>query len=459
MAENTLKLQRPYRDEEARANLKEFIRSRDRATPPVFVGRDDIIHAIMDDVISCRTNVDPVRCFTRVIQGAPGAGKTSLLHEIRSRLSGGDETVGPVTVVNLRGSELSISNAIAQSFIAGYVGSNLDVTEEKTTSSTGKLDAKLLSVDRQWTSREKGLEQQIQSAGSVWTAIRQNSPSIDIENDVCLLLVDETQAVADHDGSNESHITNIATALHCGFQETAGLKIVPIFAGLSNTKSVLADCGVSRVPEDSSTNLGSLSQDETEELVNRWLRQESFGFDALVADADIQRVSQMIAVASEGWPRHVTTYLRALSGSILDAGLRDRGIVDLNEVFEQGHNSRLNFYNARLDSADLDRYVGVICAAAKGSISGVVSNEQLDILAKDVLGMSQIDSVAMRKRAIRAGVLEEDRTSGLDSLKFPIPSFHTYMQCEGVAVEFKKRMRDQLDSHSHLWLESKGLTR
>ncbi len=85
-----------------RARIKEYLRQGEGAPPPVFVGHDDIL----EDVLSTAKDSAGQPKMTRIVQGAPGAGKTSLLHEMQKRWTGED---GLPRVVALPSTELLYS--------------------------------------------------------------------------------------------------------------------------------------------------------------------------------------------------------------------------------------------------------------------------------------------------------------------------------------------------------------
>ena len=445
MSEKPISLQHPYTNEEARDNLARFIRAQDRATPPVFVGREDVLNEITQAVEDCRTTTDPIECFTRVVYGPPGAGKSTLLQEIRQRLGSEYGSSGALTIVSLQGDELARPGFVTSAFIKELSGSYPDVLGSKTISSNVKAGTSGTGLELLSTESEIMIDQQIEAGSSVWRAIRENT-SIP-ENHVFLLLVDESQNI---EGVGQDRIGKnyIVSNLNAGFRTTNNLKIVPVFAGLSNTREVLGDRGVSRIPEDGSTYLGALTQGETEALVSGWMRYEAFAFDNLFTDKDTRRVSKMIAFASEGWPRHANTYLRELARSVLEAGVTNEWEVDLNDVFSRGHESRSRYYRVRLDSAGLDTFEDVISIAARKTTKRRIEKNDLRSIAQDISQTAYTLFDTHLKDAIRSGVLEYTPTNKTQ-LQFPIQSFHTYMKCGRDDLEFQKAMQDQMQSHTH----------
>ena len=79
-----------------------------------------------------------------------------------------------------------------------------------------------------------------------------------------IFLIDEGQTVKRDEGHS---INEIASQIHNG--STGGLTIVPVFAGLSDMPQRLHEVGVSR-PSDLAIQMGSLSLDESMEVVNQF---------------------------------------------------------------------------------------------------------------------------------------------------------------------------------------------
>ena len=442
---NTLTLNEPYLDSEGRANLRTFTNDKDRDPPPIFVGRENVIEKIRQDVQERRSDDGGKSSYTRVIFGAPGSGKTSLLDELKKRLDG--KTLNEkridhsVVAVELDGSDLSNEETAAQKMIAAYEGRTWDPRKEKTF--TIKIAAKPANVggELEYTSKKKGLKEQNQDFGSVWGAVLQNT-KIDTQKSVFLLLIDESQSIdgslGDSAGRNE-----IAMNLNVGTASTGGLKIVPVFAGLSNTPAVLANRGVSRYRGEA-IPMGSLTSDETKDLVTNWMQHETFGFKGLFLEKDIGEVAQKVSVASECWPVHTYTYLSELGKAILSCDSNDDLVIDLDEVLDRGHDRRVAYYVSRLRVADIEDYADVVRDVAFDSTDGNVTRKDLFDRAKNDYQLSDEDTREWHRRAIRAGILEYASNENESDLKFPIPSLYTYLHCGRNQDKFKSAMRSLL---------------
>ena len=446
-----LQLSRAYSDEEARANLADFTKKQDRGHPPVFVGREEIIDRVVRGVARCRAGIDGSACYTLVICGAPGVGKTSLLEEIKKRLSGGlvdrKRIDKSVVVTKLSGHDLSDKGTVVNEIVNAYSGHYLDLRTEGGTVGTLRAEPVAIGGTVQRGKQEKSLSQQAPDSGKPWHLAASHA-GFNKADTTLLLLIDEAQNMQGDAGSGPNRM---AIDLHSGFDATQGVKIVPVFAGLSDTETVLAERGVSRLGSDGVIRLGSLTQSETEELVTEWMQQESFGFDELFKESDVSRASKIIAVASEGWACHANAYLKGLGEAILDQGLKPDLEINFDDVLEKGHDDRLRYYRQRLAAADLGRYEDAVSDAARLSTDGIVDSKAIESIAHGDHHLKMEDVDQGKKKAIHAGVLEYASEYDRHRLKFPIPSFYTYMQLDGDRVKFKNEMRKQIISHAHLW--------
>ena len=85
-----------------RDGLAFFIGGSDKNPPPVFVGRQEVL----EDVVRVAERAWTLRAtgesgVTRIIQGAPGAGKSSILTKLEERLNGGWTKAGTPRILKL----------------------------------------------------------------------------------------------------------------------------------------------------------------------------------------------------------------------------------------------------------------------------------------------------------------------------------------------------------------------
>ena len=101
--------------------MREFLRLGEGAPPPIFAGRG----ALLADLLKTGTENAGLPKMTRVIQSAPGAGKTSILHEMRRRWTGQD---GTPRVLVLSGTDLmdDMSAVVNAVIAAGTIRTGLE---------------------------------------------------------------------------------------------------------------------------------------------------------------------------------------------------------------------------------------------------------------------------------------------------------------------------------------------
>ena len=124
------------------AGLRAFAFEDDRLPPPAFVGRREVIADIERAVAEAAAGGAAVRGRTRLVFGAPGAGKTSLLDELarrwRARAAGGDASAPDP--VDCEPGELASPVAFTEAVLSALApGSSFDAAEATTTEGGGGL--------------------------------------------------------------------------------------------------------------------------------------------------------------------------------------------------------------------------------------------------------------------------------------------------------------------------------
>ena len=399
------------------AALYHFSRTEDREPPLVFVGRDEPIEDIEYALRRSRESGTTLSNI-KIVQGAPGTGKTSLLHHIAGRYED-EPTVVPVP---FSGDVLTNPIAVVSGFLSACGLSANALSRAFSEKKEGRHGLRWLgmSVER-GTTVQSPLEQ-LNNGVPIWDVL---DDFLEIPTGtVFLLLIDEAQRI-ERDAGSEKNL--VATQLHDG--NTGALVVVSVFAGLSDTASQLAHVGISRPPETSVHHLDRLSPPEAEEVVAGFLDHEDFGL-SLVAREDRDRLAQLLAQVSEGYPRHLHSYLRGIAKEcVADNGAQ----IDLEKVLAHGHSMRIHFCETRLRMANLGDYQRALFNFVRDNPdrSSMSAHDLIDLAV--TLGMSRADANRAHAYAIHCGVLDMKPNIALNegAVHFPIPSFHTYMQTGG----------------------------
>ncbi|MDE0530554.1 MAG: ankyrin repeat domain-containing protein [Albidovulum sp.] len=308
--------------------LRKFAISGDRHWTPFFAGREGVIkyiEAACERVGNC--DLDEYSAWnsragvTCVIQGAHGAGKTSLLAHIKKnwlkRSTAGDPA--PVSV-NIPVFAIESPAALAQAIENG--------------------------LPRSLADRSKGLLNSIKSLSVMGTGLsfdrsRSNSPeNLQFpQNRVVVLMIDEAQNL-----DLSSARTPEAKLLQWLHQGNHGLPLLPVLAGLAHLDSRLECAGISRLSIDSVHSLGCLSRQET--LQSATLFFDHFGIPRSEARSDW---TDTLYSLSEGWPIHLHHGFRVLAARVADAELMLEA-VDSNAFRREEAKLRSNYYDERTNT-------------------------------------------------------------------------------------------------------------
>ncbi len=404
--------------------MQDFVLRGDKSPPPVFVGRDEILETILSLAELMGRDGQAPPGNTRIIQGAPGAGKSSVLRELKSR---SDAQGTPRTVV--------ISNAHLQQALPdvlqalAFAGAVSPETWRDTLSQYGDS----------WVKRIDQI-----SAFGFGVGLKDNPGTkppqdlLSLEEQVpaemwqrpVILAVDEAQRLP------PGIDTPQALFLQTVHDAATSLPLTLVCAGLGDTPSRLRDLGLTHGVRAHS--LGCLTRGEYTALLDRFCAHFGMTMEGCRARA------LAVVQTTDGWPRHVHWAQQALAEAALEPGINgdlDR-ITDWDRVQVRSDTLRHGYYATQFstDMAISRKLVGrVMFAVGKAQVEG--KGLQIDEIRRTIKTLNDHNAAgdydlpegfspqSFVTHLIHCGALQMDSNS--QSLSCPIPSFQRYIITRG----------------------------
>ena len=409
--------------------LYKFATKTGRVDPPSFVGRGEFIREFQEDVCT-RTEEwydgkpAPWEGGSWLFQGAPGAGKTALLRELK---------------------KITVPNSIGRP-----VNPDVCMLKKKVLNSDTKLESELLSLfPGNWLGdliREIGLKISLFGGGAEISAENQaatkawrrkvkkamNNPGAFRP---LLVMIDEAQNISDKAKDQVEWLQ----------EGTHGLPILPVFGGLAWTRKRFKKLGLSRIDGNRAITLEALPEEDRREAVHRFFEK----YRIVASPKATAEWAQAIADDCRGWPQHLHFSLQGMALALIAPGVDgnlDR--ADLEKSRQYAEEQRNDYYSDRLDSKELERKDILVAHGAKAcnpdrtttpfALARVIHEASekaggAGTMSASALpeGMSATQFVDVMERA---GILHEYRpvskTTGKPlplQVKIPIPSFRTYL--------------------------------
>lgn len=380
---------------------------------PLFAGRNTELDSVLRSAARLDRSAAPIENMTAVFYGAPGAGKSELLSQLRVRL-GALDTRQPI--VCLRGDIELLTNAdaFAEALIRalarpgakarmtlgakniavgarldvpGQIGAGLNVAVERGTGGDGD------------SGRLKRLTAEpYRKAGSP----------------VVVLLVDEAQKKLE----SVSGLQNFVLPFHLG--ET-GMKVLAIYGGLGNTLYELGQCGVTRPGDHMCHLILRLDDRHVTDMARQALRATT-GQSPDVID----EWASVIAEYAQGWPMHLSHALKAVAGQAHPNGWTLDG-AGFHDAMRDAEAKRVRYYGDRLQACD-DLDAGQYARWAR-TLRRI---EQVDAgHMADALDLPRSEAKRLVRQAVRAGLLEPVPEGG--AYVSPIPSLLDHIESRGRA--------------------------
>ena len=387
--------------------LDEYARMGARDAPPVFVGRSEPIADIVwkADLVARRAAQSPLSPnpgLTRLVFGAPGAGKSALLNHLATAMP---ETDARAAFLRLGPKDLASPEALAHAIVSRLPKPMLE--------SLGHSAAQvLLSIVPGVSDQASAILDGVRNLLKTSRKPRPPAPVV--------VMVDEAQTIAPHTPGARALFS-----LHT--EQLDGLAVLPVFAGLGNLPLHLRQegIGISRFADETDSHhaLGALSKEETGELLRGWL--EHFGVTA--EQGSLSPWHEAIWHDTQGWPMHTNHFLTALAA---DLAARqeppDISRAELEGVRLQAAGKRGAYYESRLADAPARPALVQLMGALREQ--GSIDRDHALFLLQSQIGGDKAEAVF--NELVRLGFLQRSpgRLWGC-----PIPSMAGYTLLGGLS--------------------------
>ncbi len=333
-----------------------------------------------------------------LIQGAPGAGKTALLHEC-----GGRAEADGWRVAVIRSDALYDPDALA-----GAVGMSY-ATKTTVHRETG-WRAGLSSVAALFRHRAKS--QSSEYAGLTTDRVLKEAAT----SNGLVLVLDEVQTLGKAIGTPyDLPMTHNLAQIHNG---QVGAPVILLAGGLGTSEGVFGSFGVTRFMHDCVCQLGRLSSAAERAVIRDWLVK------AGGAHGDLEYLTHWldtIAAECNGWPQHIQVYAPQAARWLYECGGGLTADVPI-EVLAQGHRRKVKYYESRLvglERGDRKAVANLLGQVGKGS-----TLEKSDLVAAFSGNRTPEAAHAVFQHVLHKGVVTES-PAGL--FEVPIPSMHTWL--------------------------------
>ncbi len=408
--------------------LESFLELTEGDPPLVFVGRAEVLNdiALAAKRVWKGTGADQhgAAKTTRIIQGAPGAGKSSIINEIAQhpeRLY--TESIGKEPlVVALKSGEIEKPIDILKSLAEKINPPKAQEFMAQISKNTGGEAGFGFGLFRFARKQETGIEHPAPDAnwGTFGAWVEQHGGF----DQPIVLAIDEAQRL---DYDRQHPLAKLFQSLHDG----CGLPIALVLAGLSDTEYSADQMDLTRIPPEQKHNIGCFPEHEAKEFMVRSCTH--FGIDVTGFEQEIERLAE----PCDGWPRHLHIALKAFSKEALRTG-DDLSQAEWERIGIEIKTGR-DGYNDNQYSAEMQISIN-LTVKVMAELDSCYSRAKIEYLMKELHQAdplkycfpSDMNAGSFFIHLVHKGALHKE---SVDRFVCPIPSFRTYLLDRGGLVE------------------------
>ena len=428
------------------ARMRSYVSDLERTSPPVFVGREDILEEFR--FVVERVASDNPRGMMRVVQGVPGAGKSSLCDEFMASVQGSVLAGLRVLCAKLDPSSLAQPPLELVNNLTDLLPRELAQVPgtERFVADRHALFADLASAALQVMRRPSIREMHAASHGltvesGLGACVSAHARHLWPKDALVVLAFDEMQACP-ATARSQAALRILNECLH-------DARILVVCFGLQNTETVLReDLKLCRIPPDAVTDIGPLASGEGRQVLERTLdyfgaSTRNEGWRRYLAEADVNPDDWLawrkdllddLEERAADFPQHLTAALRATCQALGRNRENHAPLADLaTEIAESLERNKADYYAKRIgDELQLHRMALGALAQATEATGGVPLRDALAcFMAGDDAGRTVDDAHAERlmRLAVGRGVLGQDDVDGvLCCVAPPTPSMTRHLR-------------------------------
>ena len=411
-------------------------RALDKNLTPYFAGRDDILSEIEDDCMDvwqrhC-SRQRQLSAATRVIYGAPGAGKTTTLGHLQQQWakgsyvtpqSDGSPRKGPSPLMRYFSGAMELYDTagffeyLADSVVPGK-GDTLFSEISRTLRLSGEFNLGVATGSIEKESTDSDQQKKLRRNRVIQTFLK-SVPLRKWKRPV-VIGIDETQNLP---GDRDSAVGQLIQGLH---DNVHNLPLIVVMGGLSDSVTRAEQLGLTRLSGSHTHSLGCLNEVELKEFKTGFI--EHFDLDL----GSRERQFDEIIESSNGWPAHLQNGLQSFAKGYVEAK-GDIEKVDFDAVHKLNQEKRTRYYGLRM-SREMRRSAILLASVMKkvtrnqeGDIVHMISEQDQEwahLNDKRKSLPTGMTAEGYYDHLIHKGALQE-RDDGW--VECPIPSFRQYI--------------------------------
>ena len=409
--------------------LNDWLNRADRAEvgrEPFFRGRDYEYEVFQKAVNSLESG--HIGGGTMIFQGAPGAGKTALMMECMEAVRLHSTPQNPWVAVSIGPAALESAVGVVMIMIEEASRERARLLERFPRQVPGKLE-KLKDIGQKLFA-DLSKRGYTVSAGGLDVTMHGESVNVHGQEDLLaervfrdaaplfkdirvVIFVDEAQNIPVSESTR--------AVMDCLHRDTKGIPLIAAFFGLSDTKGVLRQCGLST--GERVITLDTLSHEAATSAIQDVFN--TYGLEIRAKDK-VAWVDEL-ARLSQGWPQHIKCVSVAAASFIRNhEGIMVENM--LTEILKHGQELKEEYYSFRLESCSEDTVVYEQIALAAGKMpNGILSRACLRKITASFLKDSSTTFDNFLTNALHAGVLMEINKPP-KHYRIPIPSFGDFLR-------------------------------